>query len=77
MTALMLSPKILLIESDPIVVDQTRAAPGAADGGSYDAESVGQLYEGLEPLSKKGIGTVLLALSLPEIQKKSWRSELR
>jgi hypothetical protein len=54
MTIPMLSQKILLIESDPTVADQTRAALGAADSGSFDVQWVRQLSEDLERLSKKG-----------------------
>src|SRR6266567_8837106 len=66
MTTPILSPKILLIESDPAVADKIRAALAAADSGSFDVEWVRQLSEGLERLSKKGIDAVLLELSLPD-----------
>jgi hypothetical protein len=70
LTTPMLSQKIFLMESDPAVADQTRAACGAADSGWFNVEGARQLSEDLERLSKKGIDTVLLALSLPEIPKK-------
>ena len=47
-----LSPKILLIESDPVAAKEIRAALAAAASGSFDVEWVRQLSEGLERLSK-------------------------
>jgi diguanylate cyclase (GGDEF)-like protein/PAS domain S-box-containing protein len=66
MTINILSPKILLIESDPVAADEIRAALGAPGGGSFDVEWVRQLSEGIEHLNKKGIAAVLLELSLPD-----------
>ena len=68
MTTGILSPKILLIESDPVAANEIRAALAAAGSGSFDVEWVRQLSEGLERLSKRGIAAVLLALSLPDSQ---------
>jgi diguanylate cyclase (GGDEF)-like protein/PAS domain S-box-containing protein len=62
------SPKILLIENDPVAANEIRAALAAPGTGSFDVEWVRQLSEGLERLSKKGIAAVLLALSLPDSQ---------
>jgi diguanylate cyclase (GGDEF)-like protein/PAS domain S-box-containing protein len=66
MTAPILPPKILLIESDPIAADRIRAALAVAGGISFEVEWVRQLSEGLASLSKGGIDAVLLELSLPD-----------
>jgi diguanylate cyclase (GGDEF)-like protein/PAS domain S-box-containing protein len=68
MTTAILAPKILLIENDPVAVDEIRAALAAAGSGSFEVEGVRQLSEGLARLNKKGIAAVLLALSLPDSQ---------
>src|ERR1700687_4085338 len=68
MTTPILPPKILLIQNDPAAADRIRAALAAAGSGSFDAEWVRHLSEGLERLSKKGIDAVLLELSLPDNQ---------
>src|SRR5713101_7670451 len=66
MTTPILSPKILLIESNPAAADKIRAALAAAGSGLFEVEWVRQLSEGLERLSKRGIDAVLLELSLPD-----------
>jgi CheY-like chemotaxis protein len=66
MTTLILPPEILLTENDPATADQIRAALAGAGNGSFDVEWVRQLSEGLARLSKKGIATILLELSLPD-----------
>ena len=66
MTTAILPPKILLIENDPAAADKIRAALAAAGSGSFEAEWIRQLSEGLERLSKKDIDAVLLSLSLPD-----------
>jgi diguanylate cyclase (GGDEF)-like protein/PAS domain S-box-containing protein len=66
MSAPILPPKILLIESDPIAADRIRAALAVAGSISFEVEWVGQLSEGLARLSKGGIDAVLLELSLPD-----------
>ena len=63
-----LSPKILLIESDAVAAKEIRAALASAASGSFDVEWVCQLSEGLARLSNGGIDAVLLALSLPDSQ---------
>src|SRR6267378_1419407 len=68
MTTPILSPKILLIQSDRAAAKETRAALAAAGSGSFDMEWVCQLSEGIERLSKKGIAAVLLELFLPDSQ---------
>ena len=68
MTTPILSPKILLIQSDRAAAKETRAALAAAGSGSFDMEWVRQLSEGIERLSKKGIAAVLLELFLPDSQ---------
>jgi diguanylate cyclase (GGDEF)-like protein/PAS domain S-box-containing protein len=60
------APKILLIENDPAIADEIRAALAGAGSGSFDLEWVRQLSEGLARLNKKGIAAVLLNLSLPD-----------
>ncbi len=60
--------KILLIENDPAVADDVRAALADTSGGSFDLEWVRQLSEGVERLLKKGISAALLELSLPDSQ---------
>jgi diguanylate cyclase (GGDEF)-like protein/PAS domain S-box-containing protein len=66
MSTNILSPKILLIENNPIAADEICAALAAAGGGSFDVEWVRGLSEGLARLSQKGIDAVLLELSLPD-----------
>jgi diguanylate cyclase (GGDEF)-like protein/PAS domain S-box-containing protein len=68
MTTNMLSPKILLIENDPALADEIRAALAAAGSGAFEVKWVRQLSEGLERLRKRGIDAVLLELSLPDSQ---------
>jgi diguanylate cyclase (GGDEF)-like protein/PAS domain S-box-containing protein len=68
MTTPIPSPKILLMENDPVAANEIRAALAAASDGSFEVEWVRQLSEGLERLSKKGIAAVLLALFLPDSQ---------
>ena len=63
-----LSPKILLIESDAVAAKEIRAALASAASGTFDVEWVGQLSEGLARLRKGGIDAVLLSLSLPDSQ---------
>ena len=60
--------RILLIEDDPAVADNIRAALADAGGALFDLEWVRQLSKGVERLSKKGISAVLLQLSLPDSQ---------
>jgi diguanylate cyclase (GGDEF)-like protein/PAS domain S-box-containing protein len=59
-----LSPKILLIESDPDVAGKISNALAVAGPNSFELEWVQELSEGLERLAKKGIAAVLLQLSL-------------
>jgi diguanylate cyclase (GGDEF)-like protein/PAS domain S-box-containing protein len=66
MTTPILSPKILLIQTDPSAADKIRAVLAAAGSGSFDVEWVRQLSQGLARLSKGGIDAVLLQLSLPD-----------
>jgi diguanylate cyclase (GGDEF)-like protein/PAS domain S-box-containing protein len=66
MTTPILPQKILLIENNPAVANEIRAALAEAGGDSFDLEWVNRLSEGLERLSKKGITAVLLELSLPD-----------
>src|SRR6202158_5836632 len=66
MTTPILPPKILLIQNDPAAADRIRAALAAAGSGSFDAEWVRHLSEGLARLSKRGVDAVLLELSLPD-----------
>jgi diguanylate cyclase (GGDEF)-like protein/PAS domain S-box-containing protein len=60
------APKILLIENDPAIADEIRAALAGAGSCAFDLEWVRQLSEGLARLNKKGIDAVLLELSLPD-----------
>src|SRR5229473_449864 len=60
--------KILLIENDPAIADEIRAALAGAGSGAFDLEWVRQLSEGLARLSKKGIAAILLELSLTDSQ---------
>jgi PAS domain S-box-containing protein len=59
-----ISPKILLIESDPAAAGKIRNSLAAAGPDSFGLEWVQELSEGLERLAKKGIAAVLLQLSL-------------
>jgi diguanylate cyclase (GGDEF)-like protein/PAS domain S-box-containing protein len=59
-------PKILLIENDPAIADEIRAALAGIVSGAFDLEWVRQLSEGLARLSKKGIAAILLNLSLSD-----------
>ena len=68
MTTPILSPKILLIENDPAAAEAIRAALANSRTGSFDVEWVCQLSDGIACLSKKGIGCVLVNLSLPDSQ---------
>jgi diguanylate cyclase (GGDEF)-like protein/PAS domain S-box-containing protein len=68
MTTPIPSLKILLIENDPAVANEIRAALSETGGGSFELEWVRQLSEGVERLSKKGIAATLLELSLPDSQ---------
>jgi diguanylate cyclase (GGDEF)-like protein/PAS domain S-box-containing protein len=63
-----LSPRILIIESNPDVAGEILQALAATGDGSFDVERVGLLSEGLSRLSRGGIAAVLLALSLPDSQ---------
>jgi DNA-binding response OmpR family regulator len=60
--------KILLVENDPAVGNEIRAALAMPESGSFEVEWVRQLSEGLASLAKKGIAAVLLDLSLPDSQ---------
>jgi diguanylate cyclase (GGDEF)-like protein/PAS domain S-box-containing protein len=60
------APKILLIENDPAIADEIRAALAGAGSGSFNLKWVRQLCEGLARLNKKGIAAVLLNLYLPD-----------
>jgi PAS domain S-box-containing protein len=62
------SPTILIIEDDPAVAADIRAALGVAGGGSFDVEWARQLSQGLACLKKGRIGAVLLDLFLPDSQ---------
>jgi PAS domain S-box-containing protein len=66
MTTPVPAPRILLIGSDLAFADKLRTALAAANCGLFDLSRVGNLSEGLECLSKKGIAAVLLELSLPD-----------
>jgi diguanylate cyclase (GGDEF)-like protein/PAS domain S-box-containing protein len=66
MTAPILPPRILLIETDPVVADKIRAALVVAGSRSFEVEWVHQLSEGLARLSKGGIDAVLLELAPPD-----------
>jgi PAS domain S-box-containing protein len=66
LTAIIASPKILLVENDPANADRIRLALVAPDCPSFELQWVRCLSEGLECLSKKGIAAVLLELSLPD-----------
>src|SRR5258707_13840716 len=68
MTTPILPPKILLIENDPAAADRIRAALTAAGSGSFDVIWVRQLSEALARLTRKGIGAILLEVSLPDSQ---------
>jgi diguanylate cyclase (GGDEF)-like protein/PAS domain S-box-containing protein len=68
MTTPVLSPKILLVENDPAAADKIRAALSAVGSGSFDVIWVRQLSEALARLTRKGIGAILLELSLPDSQ---------
>src|SRR6267154_3264092 len=68
MTTPIPSLKILLIENDPAVANEIRAALSETGGGSFELQWVRQLSEGVERLSKKGIAATLLELSLPDSQ---------
>jgi diguanylate cyclase (GGDEF)-like protein/PAS domain S-box-containing protein len=61
-------PKILLIENDPAVADAIQAALANSRTGSFDVEWVCKLSDAIARLSKKGIGGVLVDLSLPDSQ---------
>jgi len=62
------STKILLIENDSASANSIRSALAATAEGLFDVEWVGQLSEGLDRLSKKGIAAILLELTLPDSQ---------
>jgi diguanylate cyclase (GGDEF)-like protein/PAS domain S-box-containing protein len=63
-----LSPKILLIESDVIVAGAIQAALANSRTGLFDVEWVCHLSDAIVLLSKKGVGGVLVNLSLPDSQ---------
>ncbi len=58
--------RILLVENNPVVAHEIRAALDVTEGGAFAVEWVRQLSDGAALLSKKGIAAVLLALSLPD-----------
>jgi PAS domain S-box-containing protein len=60
------SPKILLIQDDPGAAKNICDALSSASGGSFEAEWVRKLSDGLERLIKNGIDAILLELSLPD-----------
>jgi diguanylate cyclase (GGDEF)-like protein/PAS domain S-box-containing protein len=60
--------KILLIENDQTVAHAIQAALANSRTGSFDVEWVCQLSDGIARLSEKGIGGVLVNLSLPDSQ---------
>jgi diguanylate cyclase (GGDEF)-like protein/PAS domain S-box-containing protein len=60
------SPKILLIENDPVAADAICAALATAGSESFEVEWVRDLSGGLERLGKRGIDAVLLQLALPD-----------
>jgi diguanylate cyclase (GGDEF)-like protein/PAS domain S-box-containing protein len=66
MSVSILSPKILLIENDPVVSKTIHAALAGTGSGSFDVEWVRQLSDAVVRLRKKGIAAVLLNLSLPD-----------
>ncbi len=66
MTTLILSPNILLIESNPDAAVRIREALAAAGTASFNVEWVRQLSEGIDRLRKGGVDAVLLELSLPD-----------
>ena len=61
-----LPPKILLIESDPSVAEAIQGALANSRTGSFDLERVCRLSDAIALLSKKGVGGVLVNLSLPD-----------
>jgi diguanylate cyclase (GGDEF)-like protein/PAS domain S-box-containing protein len=63
-----LPAKILLIENDQAVADAIQAALANSRTGSFDVERVCQLSDAIAFLSKKGVGGVLVNLSLPDSQ---------
>ncbi|MGA2420464.1 MAG: EAL domain-containing protein [Candidatus Acidiferrum sp.] len=68
MTTVTSSPRVLLIENDPVVADKIHAALGAPESGSFDVTRVRQLSEGLVRLSEAAVDAILLDLSLPDSQ---------
>jgi len=60
------SSKILLIQDDPDAAKNICGALSSASRGSFEAEWVRNLSEGLERLKKNGIDAILLELSLPD-----------
>jgi diguanylate cyclase (GGDEF)-like protein/PAS domain S-box-containing protein len=66
-----LSPRILLIENDPVAASKIRAALAENGSGPFDLEWVRQLSDGLKRVQEKaerGIDAVVLELSLPDSQ---------
>jgi diguanylate cyclase (GGDEF)-like protein/PAS domain S-box-containing protein len=59
---------ILLIENDPAVAEAIQAALANSRTGAFDVEWVCRLSDGIARLSNKGIGGVLVNLSLPDSQ---------
>jgi len=68
MTRSIPTPRILLIENDPVAAAKIRAALAAAGAASFNVETVRQFSEGRDRLSRGGIDAVLLELSLPDSQ---------
>src|SRR6202790_2879883 len=68
MTTPILPQQILLIESDQAVADAIQTALVNSRTGSFNMELVPRLSDGIARLSKKGIGVVLVNLSLPDSQ---------
>jgi diguanylate cyclase (GGDEF)-like protein/PAS domain S-box-containing protein len=60
------SPKILLIQDNPDAAKNICGALSSVSGGSFEAEWVRNLSDGLERLTKNGIDAILLELSLPD-----------
>jgi diguanylate cyclase (GGDEF)-like protein/PAS domain S-box-containing protein len=60
------SPKILVIDKRPNTHAEISTALANLGGNSFEVESVGELSEGLESISKGGIAAILLDLTLPD-----------
>ena len=61
-----MSPKILLIDNDPVSAGEVKAALMTADTDSFDVDCVATLSRGVLRVSEKKIDAVLLKLCLPD-----------